>query len=290
MLQSRIKIEFRILFFLIFFQAVALSPADAQENRSCSIQDVSLTDSANGIPFFVQLTFYSNSVPSQKSILILPPTGGVTVLDRSYARNFCEAGFDVYLLQHWTDDAEKSDDLQFHQRFYSRVQRALDITLRQVKSVFIGLLGTSVGGIQAAQAASLQDRLNAVFVIAAGAPIPLITVDSDQKAMQDLKDRRFVQFHFHNREEYLKALDPEIPMDPFKLPPKFKNKDLGMVIAEEDTTVPTAQQKSLQELWKPRTVITFSNGHVGAIVKTWLFKRKEILEFFQQSSAKMDFH
>ncbi len=255
----------------------------AFDSRSCSLKELQLTNPEfHKKSFSVHFTRYGDKRDSSKSILILPPTGGATILDRSYARNFCAAGFDVYLIQFWTDMDSHSDELQFHQQLYERAQQALTLIIHPINSPFVGLLGTSVGGIQAAQSASLQERLSSVFVIVGGAPVAAITVDSDQKAMQDLKSRRFQIFHFHSREEYLKALESEIKMDPFKLPQEFKTKDLGMIIGTEDSTVPTAQQLALKELWQARTVLEFPNGHLTTILKAWWY-RKKILEFFEES-------
>jgi len=44
-----------------------------------------------------------NFLPSKSigHIIIVPPTGGTNVLDRSYARKLCAEGFSAHILSHW---------------------------------------------------------------------------------------------------------------------------------------------------------------------------------------------
>ena len=117
-------------------------------------------------------------------------------------------------------------------------------------------------------------------MIVGGAPIPDVIVNSDQKAMRDLKERRREKFGFNNDDEYLKALKPAYAFDPLKIDIQKRYKNLGMVIATEDETVPTAFQIELEKAWKPQQVISLSAGHMWGIIKTWLSYKKEIVQFF----------
>jgi hypothetical protein len=65
-------------------------------------QDLEFKDTA----FKVQILKLQSKIPNQKSILIIPPTGGTNFIDRSYGKLFCENGFDVFILDRWTDDDE----------------------------------------------------------------------------------------------------------------------------------------------------------------------------------------
>lgn len=221
---------------------------------------------------------------SQKNLLIIPPTGGTNFLDRSYAKNFCVAGYQVFVLKSWDLQTEAGNfDLALHQRFYERSEKAIDLTLNEIKTGSIGLLGTSVGALHSAVAASTKDRINAVFIITGGAPLSAIIVNSDQDAMVNLGVKRKQAFGFKNKNDYLSALAPHIKLEPMKLGDGFKKKKLGMVVAREDTTIPFDAQQTLQNYWKPTLVIELANGHFWAIVNTWLYHSDEILEFFESS-------
>ena len=67
------------------------------EARDCFFEEKRIDEE----DFFVQTRFYPFS-GSQKSILIIPPTGGTNLIDRSYARHLCAAGHNVYILDRWT--------------------------------------------------------------------------------------------------------------------------------------------------------------------------------------------
>lgn len=262
-----------------FVLALALGAAPAAA-RSCERREARVDEKG----FTVRVLRYGQETPAERAVLVMPPTGGTNVIDRSYARRLCKAGFDVSILEGWTGDDEYALDLGVHQRFYERAQRAIAAVLAASPARFHGLLGTSVGGIHAAVAASAHERLHAVFVVTAGAPISRVIVDSDQQAMRDAKRLRRERLGFKDDEEYRKALDARIRLDPFKLPPRYKGKRLGMAVSPADTTVPYSTQKALQELWSPARVIVVGGGHMGSIVRTWLFHSDEIEEFFRSAS------
>lgn len=245
----------------------------------CTPTELRLQNSEN---FAVNISRYGPT--SQKNLLIIPPTGGANFIDRSYAKNFCVAGYQVFVLKSWDQQTETGNfDLALHQRFYERSEKAIDLTLNEIKAGSIGLLGTSVGALHSAVAASTKNRINAVFIITGGAPLSSIIVNSDQDAMVNLGLKRKQAFGFKNKNEYLLALAPQIKLEPMKLGDGFKSKKLGMVVALNDTTVPSEAQIELQNYWKPTLVIELANGHFWAIINTWLYHSDEILEFFESS-------
>lgn len=236
--------------------------------------------------FTVKLLSYSPAKPSDKTLFIFPPTGGTNTVDKSYASQFCKKGFQVQILDGWTQDQETEIDFEIHQSFYSKAQRAIALALSQSKTKFNGLIGTSVGGLHASISASLQDRLDAVFVITAGTPIAEVVVYSDQKAMQELNKRRKDKFKTTSDADQILRIGQAFKLDPTTLGDGFKAKDLGVSIATKDTVVPIEQQNKLRDLWKPKKEIYIENDHFWGIVKTWLFHSDDLIEFFQQSAAK----
>ncbi|MBC7371206.1 MAG: hypothetical protein H7326_06560 [Bdellovibrionaceae bacterium] len=267
-----------LFFFLTIFLSLYAGANEGTRIIACKVEPLLLPNNR------VQVGFYKSVDPGKKSVLIIPPTGGENVLDRSYASNLCEGGFDVYLLQHWNNDDDNSIDLGIHQRAYDSVQQAIAETLSQIQSPFIGILGTSVGAIHVSSAMSLHPRLDAAFLIVGGAPIANVIATTDQEALVKARKIRFEMLHYKNDAEYIAALDKEIHTDPFKLPQGFRGKTLGMVISSDDTTVNYKYQLQLKELWQPQTLIELSNGHFFAILKTWLFHKMEIVHFFQNAA------
>lgn len=234
--------------------------------------------------FQVKVIRYLGNSPSSRAILILPPTGGTNLIDRSYARRFCYNGFNVFIVDRWSNDTYQSDELELHQRLYTQAAHAVGTVLQNIPHKFIGLMGTSVGALYATVAAGTFDRIDAVMTIVGGSTIPGVIVGSDQKAMVDLKARRYAKYGFKSDVEYLARLDAAFSLDTTELPPKFKKMDLATVIATEDLTVRTENQYSLRNYWKPSKVIEISAGHFWGIVYSWLFHSREITQFFKASA------
>lgn len=255
--------------------------ASTSEVRSCRPEKFRLGTQ----DFQVEVSRYGGH-RSSKSMIIVPPTGRTNYVDRSYAKEFCSAGYDVYLMDSWTGDIETTTELEIHERFYGNAQRAIAVVIEEIKSPFIGLIGTSVGGLHASIAASYQDRLDAVFVITAGIPVAEVIVNSKQDAMVGLRKDRQKRYGFSTGEENVEAIGKAFTFEPQQTSSQHSEKDLGMSIGLEDTVVPYENQKKLQEFWKPQKVVTFSNDHFWAIVNTWLFKTDELIDFFEQSFKK----
>lgn len=223
--------------------------------------------------------------PSGKSLILLPPTGGTNLIDRSYAKRFCNEGYDVYLLNDWSRPGEVGSDLSFHQHAYTNSQRAIRLTLARIKTPFIGLIGTSVGATYAAVAANTFPEIKAVLFIVGGVPLPRVIVTSDHSSMTTLHKARFERFKFENDDQYEAAINREFNLEPTRLGSLHEAKDFAAVIALNDTTVPFETQKNLLDFFKPRKVITLSSSHFWAILKTWLFHTDELVSFFNESAA-----
>lgn len=266
---------FSIVFILnIFLPQLSL----AQEN--CIAQEITFQQA----DFQVHVLKYESRLPKPKSILILPPTGGINFLDRSYARSFCESGFNVFILKHWTHDDEYSLDLQIHERFYARALRAIEIVLSHQDSGFIGLLGTSVGAIHVANAVRKISRLDAAFYIVGGTPASEVLANSDQDILVKARKKRFDKNGYTNIDDYIQALGRSLSFDSLhsKANPSVR---IGMVVASSDTTVPTKNQLKLQNEMAPEHIIKIDGNHLYAILTTWIFRKKEIVSFFNRAST-----
>lgn len=239
-----------------------------------------------GNDFKVELSSYLLDT-SKKHILIIPPTGGSNFIDRSWARNFCAGGFNAHIVEHWTQDDEYAIDLGIHQRFYSRTQKAIGIVLEHLKDAsYIGMMGTSIGGIHTAMAMGIHERIDAAFVITAGADMPAMIANSDQEAMVNAWNKRKEAFKIPDKKTYIELLREKIDYEPLKLPRKFEGKDLGMIVATADTTVPYDNQLKLKNHWNPKTLIEYSNNHFWGIVLSWIWDSGSVIKFFENSAAK----
>ncbi len=231
--------------------------------------------------FYVKAVTYLHEDVADKAIIILPPTGGMNILDRLYGESFFRAGFDVYILTEWTQFDEFALDLDIHQRHYTRVQKAIGMLINEVKAPWTGIMGTSVGGLHASIAMSTHDELKAAVVITGGIRVPEVIVNSDQEAMRFAKKKRYEMYNFKNDDQYLDDLSKAFHLDPTQLAKKFTGKKLGVVFSTKDTTVPYENQKKLQELWNAKVIDTFDHNHFYTIVRMGLLGRDEVVGFFK---------
>jgi hypothetical protein len=232
--------------------------------------------------------FFSTQVPTaiDKLLIILPPTGGTNLIDRSYAKMFCQKGYQVITLNDWTGANDKKPDFSLHQRVHQGAQKSLSLILSQFPAQFTGVLGTSLGGIFASTAAHNLEKIDAVFTITAGTPISDVIVNSKQKELEYLKVHRAQVLGITPAQVQIQKIREVFYLEPMDLPSLHKNKCLGMVIATKDTVVPANYQYQLRDFWQPQKVIEIHFDHFWGIVNTWLFYNKEIFNFFEKSYHK----
>lgn len=270
----------KLLFLSLTLLITTFSHSGVASN--CQPEPQTLTDG----DFQVHLLNF-NPGQNQRHILIIPPTGGTNFLDRNWGKSFCKAGFAAHILEHWTDDDEYKLDLGIHQRFYSRTQRAIGIFLKEIPANnFIGIMGTSIGGVHTAMAMGLHERLNAAFVITGGADMPTMIANSDQEMMVAAWNKRKELLKIPDKATYIKLLKDNIQYEPLILPRKFEGKNLGMILASSDTTVPFANQMKLREYWKPKMIINYSFNHFWTIVLSWFWDSNAVIKFFEESAKK----
>src|SRR5688500_14956213 len=140
---------------LIFSLSYTISTVSVARAYSiCSPQVVTFNDGQ----FKTGILKYPSQDSDKRSIILMPPTGGTNLIDRSYASTLCERGFDVYILEQWTGGSEYNElDLLIHEKHYHLAQKAIGLTIENIRSSrFIGILGTSAGGIHASIAMSLH--------------------------------------------------------------------------------------------------------------------------------------
>lgn len=230
--------------------------------------------------FTVRYIEFQPAKDSSKIVIVVPPTGGTNFMDRSYGANLCEKGIGAAIVDGWSNDDEFNYELEIHTRFYRRAQASIDLVVDQFKGKSIGLLGTSVGAIHGAIAFERNENIKSAFLIVGGGDIPAIIATSDQQVMLDAKKERFKRFGFKSIEEYRAALKKVIPFEPLELSFNRIGKKLGMIISTNDSTVPTANQFLLRNKLHPDFEFQSSWWHVGTILKTWLFDKQTVVDFF----------
>lgn len=215
----------------------------------------------------------------KRGVIIVPPTGGVNFIDRSYAKNFAGKGATVKVLSDWKKPDAKRIDLNLHEDYNQAAVKAISALADTFpKDYSIALLGTSEGGMYAQLAAVHVDRIKTVLVIGSGAPIREIIATSKYETMTNLKRARFEKYKFKTDEEYSAAIKPAFPMDD-NYSKIANSKKLGVIYMSKDEDVPAKTQRQLVEMWRPKYSRELKSSHFGGIFKSWYFYDDEIRDF-----------
>lgn len=235
--------------------------------------------------------------PSSKiKVVIFPPTGGATTLEKWYSEKICAKGAFVLVVTDWKEAREESVDPELHDRHLVRSFQVYEALEKKWGGPF-RVLGTSLGGLYAA-AISVHHPWEKMVLVTAGGPLSQVLSTSDQKPLQNLKKERMKLWNLKSDKSYEAALGEAISND--FLPPRFPStrkvegsrggpalnprslvpsSKIILSIAHGDDTVPYATQEKLWEsLGKPQRFDFYAN-HFWAIVGTYWSHSDEIADF-----------
>jgi hypothetical protein len=223
---------------------------------------------------------------SLRTVLILPPTGGVNKIDIAYATALCFLNFRVVLIEGWDYDDVKSLDPDMHDQ---SARRALTAVRHVIETLHIsrphqlGILGTSVGAIEAALVLGVDPRVSAGALIVGGGNMVDILATSDQAQLAQLRSARMAASGIKTIDGYREALRPHIKIDPIDYAPGATGKKIWQLIATKDLTVPTADQLALQKAFGSQPATIFDGDHFHAIIGAYMKHQKDIYDFFTQN-------
>jgi hypothetical protein len=223
------------------------------------------------------------SLDTSPLVVILPPTGGTNVIDRSYAKSICRNGFRTVILEQWTGMDEVSLDFSLHQRLFTRGTSAIQSVLEFFpRSVSRALIGTSVGALYALHYLSFSDgrpapTIDVAFLIVGGLDLPKIVASSRQAQMVDLRRARNNKFNLPGDSAHEERIRNEFRNFSMARPASLKK--LGLVISLNDDYVPTETQTLLVKSWNPDYLFKSTLGHQLTIVRFWLTHQNNISRF-----------
>ena len=269
----------------MFIKKAGLIMLSSLLSISCASSDKCSYSSETLKQLSIELLSYT--VKNEKGkILILPPTGGTTYLEKRYAKQLCNLGFSAIIIKKWKDMEKESLELDIHAELLGKAQEVIAQVIEEKTQAedFIGILGTSVGAIHSATALGIQDKIQAGFLILGGAPIHKVIAYSEEKTLTEYRNKRMKAFAFKNKEEYAIALNKKIPkrIRPLTFSDKVKQKNTFAVIALKDKVVPTEYQKELRKAFDSN-FLEISSGHIIGILEFYLFHSKKVSQFFENS-------
>lgn len=219
---------------------------------------------------------------SPRTVLLLPPTGGENAIDRGYANGLCRDNIRVVIVRRWSHFDDQTLDLAT----YDRAALRMIVALRRVVDFIhperpgqVGVLGTSVGAIEASFLLGYDSRVSAGVLIVGGMGMPEILANSDLEALVAMKNERMKQFGYRTLKEYEAALRNSVHFDPAEFAAAASRKRILAFVGTKDTTVPTRNQFDLVRALGA-TPVTVALDHVQAIVSVFSSKRGMVEEFF----------
>jgi len=265
----------------------------------CTISSVNIQgpDPITQIPQKVGMTRYlptnDNSSESAKTeLFIMPPTsdisknprGASTPLDQWYALELCNQGIKATILENWDGYVEPGlYDFGTHDRNTLRAMHAAVMALHYINSP-VYIFGTSVGAIFSSILLGMVDQIHGGVLLVGGAPLVEVLKTTDQTIPRTMREERLAHYpQIHGLDDYEKLLTKNVRISPenFIVPEKAKN--MIMIMANKDTTVPTPTQISLWNDWGKPTLIQHHGDHVHTIVKSFLLDRYRLKKFLIRS-------
>ena len=271
-----------------FTPGFALSEKAAVRSLSfCRLTDVRLEtrDPVTGGEAFVQIRMYHARRETDRTVILLPPTGGENILDQGYANHLCAAGFHVALLQTWAHQTEVTLAPSMHDngavRSLSAIRHTLDY-LKPSRANQVGILGTSVGALTSSLALGFEPRINHAVLIVGGLGFSEIVARSTEKGAAKLRDTRMKAFGLKSVEDYVRFLSEHVKVEPGHFVDFSGKKKVLAFVGTKDDTVPTRNQQELVKAYGAESD-EYAGDHTQTILNTFTWKRGKIAAFFEEN-------
>lgn len=237
-------------------------------------------------PRKISITFYKSITPgSKKAVILIPPTGGVNIIDKGYANKLCGSGISVALVEGWNHQLETSIDFSIHDkgalRYVSAIKHTVEFLYHKNLNS-IGLLGTSIGAIGGALVFGLEERISAATFIVGSARFADVVASSDEKGATLLRKKRMKLYSLSTIEQYQDLLRNHITLEPSLYLKSNANRSTLVITADDDKTVPSEYQNELAQLLNSK-VISLQGNHLAAIKQAYWSKSATIVGFFNNS-------
>lgn len=222
-------------------------------------------------------------------VIIVPTISGKTLIDTSSADTLCKKGMASIIAD--INDTSQPKVLPSWEH-EDRVNRFAVLALRTVIDFAegyryfdrdrIGMLGTSLGGINASLMAGVEaERLKAIVITVGGGNLPYTLAWSDNSTIRKLRDARMKAVGMTRVEEYEDKLHEVLRYDPHDFADRVYTDRILMVLAKKDVTVPYGTQWYLHKSFGNPQYLLLNTNHVKAIVATTYLHFEKVVRFLR---------
>jgi hypothetical protein len=234
-----------------------------------------LDESDYVIPFHLYKT---NKPGNNPLILIVPPLGGMTRVDKDLAIFFANKGINSLIAINPENIADVNRPIEDIDGFLIRTTVAMRLLLdfaedqKYIDTTQIGAFGASLGGIRLLSLIGVDDRIDASVVYVGAGNMPEVLANSQQPVIKNYRQHKMDKLKFGTDQEYLDALKATVTVDPLDNISYFSPDNVFLKISNKDTHVPTANQWETQKAINTPHFKSTNNGHVRSVVDAMFFK------------------
>lgn len=235
-----------------------------------------------------QVTFVRYSYPDSyergKLVLMYPPTGGLSQVDRRFARNLCRNGFNAIIIEDFTDYTLQTLEIGYNNIVLENTLRATKLLRRRYRHEFFGMFGISAGGIAASTMVDdFEGDLDAIFLVTVGGPLHSIIARAGAEGLTKMRERRMRRFGITDIADYESAIKASLSMEiPTRISDELK---VGMILSTNDEIVQDEYQRYMFTIWAPDHAVRYDSGHVRTILSAAAQYTDEVAEFFNSASS-----
>lgn len=248
-----------------------------------------MIDPTDGKEFIVTAKSYRPEQKNAPVVFILPTIIAESAVERRLANRFCNNGIAAFILDVVKDITPEDElpNLNAHDESYVRALAGVQTVIKNLSqdtslSKNYGLMGLSLGGIQAAFIAGSEPLIKASVIVVGAGNVPGVLAYSDQKIVAKQREERFKLFNIPDQKAYEATLKPLISNDPINVAVNVLPGSMYMFIALNDKTVPTKYQQELRNKIADPLVYEIKTNHVGAVIKSGTIHAGKITHFFQR--------
>jgi dienelactone hydrolase len=201
-------------------------------------------------------------------VVLLPVFNGQLKIPRFFARYFANQGWAAVVVTRGRDplDALTAPESLVWGNLHD-YQRVLDwVELEpELDATRIGLLGVSLGAMDAVMLTALDQRVNSLFIAMAGGDLPYLLANTNYRRVVRTIDGMAAELGT-SREALGAKLGAAIKLDPLTVAPYIDAERVFMVLTRTDAIIPFQAQEELRETMGSPEAMYLLTGHRTSIV------------------------
>ena len=216
-------------------------------------------------------------------VVLLPIFTGQLKIPRFFARYFANQGYAAVVVKRGRDpldaltapESAVLDNLQD----YSRVLDWVELE-PELDATRIGVLGVSLGAMDAVMLTALDHRVNSLVIAMAGGDLSYIFANTNYRRVVRTIDGMAADLGT-SRAALGAKLDAEIKLDPLAVAPYVDAERVFMVLTRTDAIIPFEAQEQLRETMGSPEALYLMTGHRPSVV-FFPKVRSAAFEFFER--------